>query len=149
MKKSKKMIIFSMTILVGAIMFLSIGGIVTSKQISDIPKKNEVSFIEIYNDSMSNTSKHHTIEGDKYISEVYNVLLSGKKNKTMKSIDDSPTNVNGKLTRIVLTDSSNNVTSLFAYQGNDGKYYIEKPYDGIYEISVQGYETFTQYFIAN
>ena len=116
-----------------------------SKQILDIPKKNEISFIEIYNDFSSNTSKLHTIEDAKDISEIYNALLLVKKNKIMQSIDDSPTNINGKLIRIVLADSSNNLISLFVYQGNDGKYYIEKPYEGIYEISVQVYETFTKF----
>lgn len=126
-------------------MFLSIRETVTSKQILDIPKKNEISFIEIYNDFSSNTSKLHTIEDAKDISEIYNALLLVKKNKIMQSIDDSPTNINGKLIRIVLADSSNNLISLFVYQGNDGKYYIEKPYEGIYEISVQVYETFTKF----
>lgn len=126
-------------------MFLSIRETVTSKQILDIPKKNEISFIEIYNDFSSNTSKLHTIEDAKDISEIYNTLLLVKKNKIMQSIDDSPTNINGKLIRIVLADSSNNLISLFVYQGNDGKYYIEKPYEGIYEISVQVYETFTKF----
>lgn len=134
-----------MVILLGVIMFLSIRETVTSKQILDIPKKNEISFIEIYNDFSSNTSKLHTIEDAKDISEIYNALLLVKKNKIMQSIDDSPTNINGKLIRIVLTDSSNNLISLFVYQGNDGKYYIEKPYEGIYEISVQVYETFTKF----
>lgn len=134
-----------MVILLGVIMFLSIRETVTSKQILDIPKKNEISFIEIYNDFSSNTSKLHTIEDAKDISEIYNTLLLVKKNKIMQSIDDSPTNINGKLIRIVLADSSNNLISLFVYQGNDGKYYIEKPYEGIYEISVQVYETFTKF----
>lgn len=134
-----------MVILLGVIMFLSIRETVTSKQILDIPKKNEISFIEIYNDFSSNTSKLHTIEDAKDISEIYNALLLVKKNKIMQSIDDSPTNINGKLIRIVLADSSNNLISLFVYQGNDGKYYIEKPYEGIYEISVQVYETFTKF----
>lgn len=134
-----------MVILLGVIMFLSIRETVTSKQMLDIPKKNEISFIEIYNDFSSNTSKLHTIEDAKDISEIYNALLLVKKNKIMQSIDDSPTNINGKLIRIVLTDSSNNLISLFVYQGNDGKYYIEKPYEGIYEISVQVYETFTKF----
>ncbi|RDY25516.1 hypothetical protein CHL78_017775 [Romboutsia weinsteinii] len=48
-----------------------------------------------------------------------------------------------------LTDSSNNATSLFVYQANHGKYYIEKTYEGIYEISVEEYEILTQYFIPN
>lgn len=134
-----------MVILLGVIMFLSIRETVTSKQILDIPKKNEISFIEIYNDFSSNTSKLHTIEDAKDISEIYNTLLLVKKNKIIQSIDDSPTNINGKLIRIVLADSSNNLISLFVYQGNDGKYYIEKPYEGIYEISVQVYETFTKF----
>ncbi|MFR5266697.1 DUF5301 domain-containing protein [Clostridium sp.] len=149
MRKNRKMIIFSMAILLGAIMHLSIGGIVTSKQISDLPEENEVSYIEIYHDYICGISKYHSIEGDAGVSEIYSVLLSGKKNKTLKSVNDLQSNVNGKLTKIVLTDSSNKGTSLFTYQGNDGKYYIEKPYEGIYEISVQGYETLTQYFIAS
>lgn len=149
MRKNRKMIIFSIVILLGAIIHLSIGGIVTSKQISDLPEENEVSYIEIYHDYIGGASKYHSIEGDTSVSEIYSVLLSGKKNKTLKSVNDLPSNVNGKLTKIVLTDSSNKGISLFTYQGNDGKYYIENPYEGIYEISVQGYETLTQYFIAS
>ena len=66
----------------------------------------------------------------------------------MESVNDTPNNVNGNFTRIVLTDNSKNVTTLFAYEANDGNYYIEKPYEGIYQISVKEYEVLNQYFMV-
>ena len=138
--KNRRMLILVIAILVGIIAFVSIGTSYKSKKVIDILRKNEISFIEIYDDYINDISRYHVIDGDKGISEIYNVILSGNKNKTMQSVNDSPVNVDGKLTKIVLTDSSNEEVSLFTYQGNDGDYYIEKPYEGIYKISVQGYE---------
>lgn len=143
-KKGRKSIIFSTIIFIVAIISLFLVKLLTVKQIPSIPLRNKVSSIEIYHDYINNLSKHHSIKSAQSISEIYNVLLSGKKSNILTSLDDSPSNVNGKPIKIVLTDSSNTVTLLFAYQGTDGKYYIEKPYEGIYKISVQGYETLSQ-----
>jgi hypothetical protein len=150
MRKSKKMIINSLAIVIGAIVLLYFGVMFANKQILHIPKKDDISYIEIYGDFINDISKHHTIEGAKDISEIYNVLLSGKKSISRESVNELPTDVNGKLTRIVLTDNNNNNdTWLYAYQANNGKYYIERPYIGICEISIEGYKIFTQYFIAS
>ena len=148
-KKNRKIIILLMTILGGVIIFLSIGRIGLSKQTLDIPKKNTISSIKIYSNYIDDTSKYHFIEHDKDISEIYDILLSSKKTRTIKSVDDSPSNVDKELTKLVLIDGSNNTTSLFIYQGNDGKYYIEKPYESIYRLSVQEYKKIAQYFIES
>lgn len=147
MKKNKQMMIFSIISIVAGLMLLYISGVFSSKQISDIPKKDSISSIEIYYDSVNDISKYHTLQDNNSVSEIYDVLLSHK--KSTKSINDSPTYVNGKLTKIVLNDRDNNETSLFVYQSVDGNYYIEKPYEGIYEISTDEYNVFTQYFIEN
>ena len=131
--KNRKTVILLVAILMVIIAFISIGASYKSKKIIDIPSENEISFIEIYDDYIND------------ISEIYNILLSG--NKTMESVNDSPSNVNEKLIKIVLTDSSNEEVSLFIYEGNDGDYYIEKPYEGIYKISVQDYEILKQYLM--
>ena len=141
------MIILTLIILLGASLLLCFGKLFTNKQLSDIPKKNEISFIEIYGDYINDITKYHVIEGEGEITQIYDVLTSGKKIYTMESVNDIPYNVDGKLTKIILVDSNNN-TSLFVYQTNDGKYYIEKSYEGIYEISVEAYKIITQYFIT-
>ena len=126
-------------------MFISFRQMVIRKQILNIPEKNKVSVIEIYYDYANDISKVRSIKDGKNISEIYNVLLLSKKSK-MKSIGDIPSNFNGKLTKIILIDNFNNEISLFVYKGKYGKYYVEKPYEGIYKISVDGYKVLTEVF---
>ena len=143
--KNKKIII-SIAIFLG-IMIITFTKISHSDKGSiDIPKKNEVSFIEIYDDYISDISKYHVIESDKDIEEIYDILLSAKRKKNMQSDNDSPTNVNGEVTKIVIKDSANNEIILFVYKRNYGKFYIERPYEGIYEISNEEYDNLIQYF---
>lgn len=149
MRKDKQIIIIPTVIILGVFILLYFVGMFTNKQISGIPNKNEIAFVEIYGDCIDDINKYHLVEGDKDIAQIYDVLMSGKRNNTMESVNETPNHVSGKLTKIILTDSSKNATSLFVYQANYGKYYIEKPYEGIYEISVEEYEILTQYFIPN
>lgn len=148
MRKNKSPIIISIVLIVGIILLLLLGKMLKFNNSLNIPLKSEVSFIELYNDSLNNINKHHLIEEKVNITKIYNALIHNKKGKRIESVNDTPHNVNGKLTKILLNDNNNNSTTLFAYQGADGKYYIEQPYVGIYEISIKEYEVFTQYFLA-
>lgn len=147
MIKSSKLIMILASIVLGIILIVFCKGFIRNSNISDIPKESEVAFIEIYADSIGDITKHHTIEGKENIAEIYDVFKSGKKSKSINSLNDTPADLDGKLTRIVLNDASNTTTVLFAFQGKDGKAYIEKPYSAIYEISEEDYEVLTQYFI--
>lgn len=147
MIKSSKLIMVLAGIVLGIILIVFCKGFIKNSNISDIPKESEVAFIEIYADSIGDITKHHTIEGEENITEIYDVFKSGKKSKSIKSLNDTPADLDGKLTRIVLNDDSNTTTVLFAFQGKDGKAYIEKPYAAIYEISEENYEVLTKYFI--
>ena len=59
-------------------------------------------------------------------------MITGK-----ESVQDSPVNVENEIgIHILLTDE--NVMTLFAYKKNF-KYYIEMPYNGIYDIDEETY----------
>lgn len=148
MWKNKNTIIISIIPIVGIILLLFLGKTLNINKSLNIPRKNEISFIEIYNDSINDINKYHLIEGKINITGIYNALIHNKKGRRIESVNDVPTNVNRKLTKIILTDNSNNTTTLFAYQDHDGKYYIEQPYVGAYEISIKEYEVFTKYFVS-
>lgn len=149
MRKSKQKIIISISIIAGMIMLLYLGGMFSNQQISGLPDKNKLSFIEVYIDYNDDETKYHIIESDEDIFEIYDVLMTGKKSSVMHSVNDVPVNIDGSLARIILTDSNNICTSLYAYKADDEKYYIEIPYGDIYEISADKYEILTQYFMTD
>lgn len=150
MRKIKQMMIISMAFIAGAILLLYFGGFFKNRQISGLPEKNKLSFIEIYGDFNEDRNKHHKIESKEDISEIYDVLLSAKRSRIIESGNDVPVNISGRLVKMVLTYSDNDYgRTLFAYQGDYGKYYIESPYQGIYKISSDKYEILTQYFMKD
>ncbi|MGL5313534.1 MAG: DUF5301 domain-containing protein [Peptostreptococcaceae bacterium] len=145
MKKSKKLISISI-IIMAILIFLYFGKVVTNNQKLDIPNQRDVSYIELYGDVIE-IEKYHKVQSSDDISKIYNSLLDSKKSITKESVNDTPHDINSGI-RIVLTDKSNNRTTLFIYKSNDSNYYIEKPYEGIYGITVDDYEVFTQYFVG-
>ena len=132
--------IFSLTfILAISIIFLAIKGIGINEGGLDIPKENEISSIQIYNKIAD--EKYHELKSDKEKSEIYKILsVCNNKNKVAESLNDVPTNTNKEIFKIILTDNSKNSTSIYIYQGNDDKYCVEAPYQGIYEISSKDYD---------
>ena len=117
------------------------------KETITIPDINNILNIEIYND-YNNNYTHSIIKDYKDILPIHNIILSSKK-KQIKSVNDTPNNINGKLIKIIFNTNTNTSLTLFLYKNYKNKYYIEKPYEGIYEISKKEYRTFMEYVKFN
>lgn len=60
-----------------------------------------------------------------------------------ESIQDSPVNVYNEI-KINFYSDKENISTLFVYKRNF-KYYIEQPYNGIYKISADEYNSIEKY----
>lgn len=141
MKNNKKMIFSSIILIVGVVLTLVLWEIYGSKYMISIPKIENILFVEIHE---SEKNKYMIIEGDS-ISEVYDALIRKKKPTKHESINDAP--IESRYIKIDITDKKNIISTFYAYEGNNGGYYIEQPYNGVYKIEVEDYEIFNQYFI--
>lgn len=78
-----------------------------------------------------------TIENDKdNISEIIKFLNESERKKVHESLKDAP--YKAEYMKMVLRDKENIETVLYIYEEN-GKYYIEQPYIGIYKITETEY----------
>ena len=108
----------------------------------NVPKLSDILIIELQENEKN---KHMTIEDNENILEIYNIISNNKKATRTESINDTP--IESKYIKIDLAGKEKEITTLFAYEGDNEKYFIEQPYNGIYEITEKDYNTFTQYFL--
>lgn len=70
-------------------------------------------------------------------------LSEVKRTTTNESIQDSPINVENEI-KIDFEYEENKTSTVFVYKKN-GKYFIEQPYNGIYRISPDEYNSIEKY----
>ena len=107
----------------------------------NLPQVEEVSKIELKKDGMS-LGIYKTEE----IKDIINVLFGVKRITKTESIQDSPTNVDNKI-QVDFTfkeDIAGQISTIFLYEKNE-RYYIEQPYNGIYQISADEYNSIKVY----
>lgn len=85
-----------------------------------------------------------TIETSENIQNVLNNLVSTERITTEESIQDSPTNAEEEL-KIDITFDKGATSTIFAYKKSD-KYYIEQPYNGVYEITQEEYDDLNKFY---
>lgn len=85
-----------------------------------------------------------TIETSENIQNVLNILVSTERITTEESIQDSPTDVEEEL-KIDITFDKGATSTIFAYKKAD-KYYIEQPYNGVYEITQEEYNDINKFY---
>lgn len=107
----------------------------------NLPQVEALSKIELRKDEMS-VGIYKTDE----ITDIINVLSGVKRITKTESIQDSPTNVDNKI-QVDFTfkeDIAGQISTIFLYEKNE-RYYIEQPYNGIYQISADEYNSINVY----
>lgn len=91
--------------------------------------------------SISLTIEDSELNFDKKIDikEIINILYSNGRTTKISSIQDVPVNVTNEIS-INIYDKDTKISKLFIYEKN-AKYFLEQPYNGIYEISADEYNT--------
>lgn len=108
----------------------------------NLPQVEDLSKIELKRNEMS-VGIYKTEE----IKDIINVLSGVKRITKTESIQDSPVNVNDKIQVDFILDEDiryKAVSTIFLYEKNE-RYYIEQPYNGIYQISADEYNSINVY----
>ena len=134
----KKLKIFLVTIVViailGAIIFLiHYNRIQKEKYIINLFKLEEISSITI--DTLSQYDNEKEFKDEETIKEIYDVFADKKTH--IESINDVPVNPD-ILYLVKFKNDVENSKSAYIYK-KDSKYYIEQPYNGIYQITEEEY----------
>lgn len=83
--------------------------------------------------------------GIEEMEDIRNVLLGVKRITTTESVQDSPVNVDNKI-KIDFYFDEEKCSTVFVYKKNFN-YYIEQPYNGIYRISADEYNSIEKYIV--
>lgn len=132
--KGKNIVILIAFILVILIFTLCFAIINKLKYNLKLPEISDVSSIFVtLNDNEVKLDK------EEEITSIITTLMSNGRTTKIESIQDFPVNVSNVITIKIYHKSSGNST-LFVYE-RKGNYYLEQPYNGIYEISSDEYNS--------
>ena len=136
MKKEKMIFIIILLVCVGGA--LGILYFNKSSYTLNIPSDDSV-----YNINLEqNGKKLRVSEQDKKKDIIY-IISEVKRTTTSESIQDSPINVENEI-KIDFKYKENKTSTVFVYK-KKGKYFIEQPYNGIYRISPDKYNSIEKY----
>ena len=85
-----------------------------------------------------------TIMTDENIQTVLTMLKGSGRITTDESIQDSPSDTDEQI-MIYFAHSPEGTSTLFLYKKAD-KFYIEQPYNGIYEITAEEYDSLSKFY---
>ena len=132
--KGKNIVILIAFILVILIFTLCFAIINKPKYNLKLPEINDVSSISItLNDNEVKLDKEENI------TSIITTLMSNGRTTKIESIQEFPVNVSNVIT-IKIYHKSSGSSTLFVYE-RKGNYYLEQPYNGIYEISSDEYNS--------
>lgn len=132
--KGKNIVILIAFILVILIFTLCFAIINKPKYNLKLPEISDVSSIfVILNDNEVKLDK------EEEITSIITTLMSNGRTTKIESIQDFPVNVSNVIT-IKIYHKSSGSSTLFVYE-RKGNYYLEQPYNGIYEISSDEYNS--------
>lgn len=132
--KGKNIVILIVFILVILIFTLCFAIINKPKYNLKLPEISDVSSIfVILNDNEVKLDK------EEEITSIITTLMSNGRTTKIESIQDFPVNVSNVIT-IKIYHKSSGSSTLFVYE-RKGNYYLEQPYNGIYEISSDEYNS--------
>lgn len=142
MKEKRKTIASITMVVIGLLFILYLRSSFKSDYTLNVPELSDVVYIELQENEKDKSRK---VECIGRVIEVYDVILKNKKNISDESISDTP--VQSDYIKIDVVNKKRDRTTLFAYEGDNEKYFIEQPYNGIYEITGEEYNIFAQYFL--
>lgn len=132
--KGKNIVILIVFILVILIFTLCFAIINKPKYNLKLPEISDVSSIFVtLNDNEVKLDK------EEEITSIITTLMSNGRTTKIESIQDFPVNVSNVIT-IKIYHKSSGSSTLFVYE-RKGNYYLEQPYNGIYEISSDEYNS--------
>lgn len=132
--KVKNIVILIVFILVILIFTLWFAIINKPKYNLKLPEINDVSSI-----SLTLNDNEVKLDKEEDITSIITTLMSNGRTTKIESIQDFPVNVSNVIT-IKIYHKSSGSSTLFVYE-RKGNYYLEQPYNGIYEISSDEYNS--------
>lgn len=97
--------------------------------------------------SLEQNNIQTTIDDSKEIEEILGIIGGEKRTTRKESIQDAPVNAEGEI-KIDFHFSETGISTLFVYKKNN-RYYIEQPYNGIYQINEEEYHSIEHYVTMN
>ncbi len=132
--KVKNIVILIVFILVILIFTLCFAIINKPKYNLKLPEISDVSSI-----SLTLNDNEVKLDKEEEITSIITTLMSNGRTTKIESIQDFPVNVSNVIT-IKIYHKSSGSSTLFVYE-RKGNYYLEQPYNGIYEISSDEYNS--------
>ena len=136
MKKEKMIFIIILLVCVGGA--LGILYFNKSSYTLNIPSDDSV-----YNINLEQNGKKIEVSKQDKIKDIIYIISEVKRTTTSESIQDSPINVENEI-KIDFKYKENKTSTVFVYK-KKGKYFIEQPYNGIYRISPDKYNSIEKY----
>ena len=93
--------------------------------------------------SLEQDTNKKVINDNEKMKDIINILNERERTSKEESIQDSPVNTTNKI-KIDFNFKETGASTLFVYERNN-KYYIEQPYNGIYRISMDEYNSMEKY----
>ena len=93
--------------------------------------------------SLEQDTNKKVINDKEKMKDIINILNERERTSKEESIQDSPVNTSNKV-KIDFNFKETGASTLFVYERNN-KYYIEQPYNGIYRISMDEYNSIEKY----
>lgn len=131
MSRSK---IFSILIV---ILLLNLSLFCCSKVQITLPNEADLESI-VLSESTEENNKHITITDNEEIKNIIDSIKSNSKKTNNESINDTPTNVDYYI-KLEFSYSKVGSSIAYVYKTKD-RYYIEQPYNGIWDITQESYD---------
>ena len=139
MKKGKMIFIIILLVCVGGVLgILYFNKINKSSYTLNIPSDDSV-----YSINLEQNGKRIEVSEQDKIKDIIYIISEVKRTTTNESIQDSPINVENEI-KIDFKYKENKTSTVFVYK-KKGKYFIEQPYNGIYRISPDEYNSIEKY----
>ena len=139
MQKRKLIFIIVLLVCVSTILgVLYFNKVYKSSYVLNIPSEGNV-----YNISLEQNGKRTQVNEQNKINDIINIVGEVKRTTTNESVQDSPINVENEI-KIDFEYDENKTSTVFVYK-KKGKYFIEQPYNGIYRISLDEYNSIEKY----
>ena len=139
MKKGKMIFIIILLVCVGGVLgILYFNKINKYSYTLNIPSDDSV-----YSINLEQNGKRIEVSEQEKIKDIIYIISEVKRTTTNESIQDSPINVENEI-KIDFEYEENKTSTVFVYKKN-GKYFIEQPYNGIYRISPDEYNSIEKY----
>ncbi len=139
MKKGKMIFIIILLVCVGGVLgILYFNKINKYSYTLNIPSDDSV-----YSINLEQNGKRIEVSEQDKIKDIIYIISEVKRTTTNESIQDSPINVENEI-KIDFEYEESKTSTVFVYKKN-GKYFIEQPYNGIYRISPDEYNSIEKY----